>query len=169
MNNYFNNMDNFNGEAGLYSLMNVNGSNSSLLNKLSKQGGNNMTFNMCNYDGFTSPDKLFDIYNGFIRGNIFPDLYNAYKVSRPYDIKPINSQADLLTKVDAYCFFAHDLCLYLDTHPDDEKMISLFEEVSSDSAVVINEYEKKFGPLFSDSGKGFTWSWDKSPWPWENI
>lgn len=168
MNNYFNNIDNISNGNDLFNFMNNSNKNSSVISKLSKQGGNNMNFNKCNYDAPANPDKLFDIYNGFIRGNIFPDLYNNYKLSRPFDIKPINSQAELLTKVDAYSFFAHDLNLYLDTHPNDDKMITLFREVSSDSDIAIKEYEDKFGPLFANSSKGFPWTWSESPWPWEN-
>ena len=168
MNDYFNNIDNVSNGSELFNFINNYDDNSSTINKLSKQGGNNMNFNKCSYDISVNPNDLFDIYNGFIRGNIFPNLYNQYKLSRPFDIKPINSQAELLTKVDAYCFFSHDLNLYLDTHPDDDKMINLFKEVSADADMAVAEYEDKFGPLFSDSSKGFPWTWNKSPWPWEN-
>lgn len=139
-----------------------------LYKKLQGQAGDNMNFNMCGYDGNVSKGDLFDVYNGFIRGNMFPNLYNQYKISRPYDIKPMNEQAELLTKVDAYCFAAHDLNLYLDTHPYDSEMISLFKEISNDSNLAIREYEDKFGPLFAQSSNLYSWSWDNSPWSWEN-
>ena len=50
-----------------------------LSQKLSVQAGDNMNFNKCGFDGKTSPNKLYDVYNGFIRGNMFPDLFNQYK------------------------------------------------------------------------------------------
>ena len=68
-------------------------------------------------------DKLFDPYNGFIRGNMFPDLYNGYKLSKPLDITPLNEQADMLTYIDALCFAIIDLNFYLDLHPNDSNMI----------------------------------------------
>lgn len=162
MNNYFNNAQNINPNG-------FNNADISLKNKLNKQAGDNMTFNMCEYKGDTSPSELFDIYNGFIRGNMFPKLFNQYKLDRPYDIKPMNDQAELLTKVDAYCFAAHDLNLYLDTHPNDRQMINLFNELTSDSKNIIDEYEKKYGPLFVDSSISYPWTWNESPWPWENY
>ena len=172
MNNYFNSMGINNGfdVNSLNNFQNMKDSSNDikLINKLKKQAGDNMTFNMCGYNGDADPGNLFDIYNGFIRGNMFPDLFNNYKITRPYDVKPMNEQAELLTKVDAYCFAAHDLNLYLDTHPNDRDMINLFKELSLDSKMAIDEYEKKYGSLFVDSSVTYPWAWNKSPWPWEN-
>lgn len=173
MNNFFDNMNmydsGFNSFKNMYqdSLDGFNKNGNKLTQKFKGQAGDNMTFNMCGYDGKTNRNELFDVYNGFIRGNMFPVLFNQYKLSRPYDIKPMNEQADLLTKVDAYCFAAHDINLYLDTHPDDKDMFNLFKELSKDSDMAIREYEEKFGPLFVDSSS-FPWSWNNCPWPWEN-
>lgn len=160
MNNYYN---------GLYSNEFTNmGNDINLAKKLNSQAGDNMNYNLCGFDSNVSPNELFDVYNGFIRGNMFPKLYNQYKISRPFDIKPMNEQADLLTKVDAYCFAAHDLNLYLDTHPNDKNMIRLFKELSDDFDKSVLEYESKYGPLFVGSSDGMSWSWNESPWPWEN-
>lgn len=142
--------------------------NNELSQKLNKQAGDNMNFNKCDFNGNTNPGQLYDVYNGFIRGNMFPDLYNQYKLTRPYDIKPVNEQADLLTKVDAYCFAAHDVNLYLDTHPNDRAMIDLYNQYKEDAEAVLKEYENKYGPLFVNSNEGYPWSWNNMPWPWEN-
>ena len=174
MNNYLNSNGNsfINGfdfsEFNNYQNETTNYSDSNLSEKLRKQAGDNMTFNMCDYNGKVNPSNLFDVYNGFIKGNMFPDLFNQYKLSKVYDIKPMNEQAELLTKVDAYCFAMNDINLYLDTHPNDRDMINLFKDISSNSKVVIDEYEKKYGPLFVDSSEKYPWSWNSSPWPWES-
>lgn len=139
-----------------------------LANKLSKQAGDNMNFNIANYKQEINPNAMYDPYNGFIRGNMFPDLYNTYKISRPYDIKPMNDQAELLTYIDAYCFAAHDLNLYLDTNPDDREAIELFKQYTNESKAAIKEYEQKYGPLFVDGSTTYPWAWNESPWPWEN-
>ena len=160
MNNYFNGAEmnmpnNFNSIypgsfSNLNNQNNFNNSNTdmNLVNKLKKQAGDNMTFNKCNFNGDADPSRLYDVYNGFIRGNMFPQLFNQYKLSRPYDVNPMNDQAELLTKVDAYCFAVHELNLYLDTHPYDRDIINLFKELAADSDKAINEYENKYGPLF---------------------
>lgn len=139
-----------------------------LANELKSQAGDNMNFNKCNYTPKANPKDLYDVYNGFIRGNMFPDLYNTYKIPRPYDIKPMNEQAELLTYVDAYCFAAHDLNLYLDNNPNDREMIELFNQYTSEANNAINEYEQKYGPLFVDASTTYPWAWNDSPWPWEN-
>ena len=144
-----------------------NQSNPSLGNKLKSQAGNNMNFNVCDYKQKADTSNMYDPYNGFIRGNMFLDLYNTYKINKPYDIKPANEQAELLTYIDAYCFAAHDLNLYLDSNPDDREMIKLFKDYSDKANGFIREYEQKYGPLFVDASNGYPWSWNNSPWPWE--
>ena len=160
-----NNYGNMNGFPINYDLNNFN---SNLSGKLAKQLGDNMNFNKCDYYGKTGPNDLYDVYNGYIRGNMFPALFNQYKLERPYEIKPLNAQAEMLTKVSAYGFATHDLNLYLDTHPDDRDMVNLFKEFSSDFKRAYNEYERQFGPLFVDDSETYPWAWNDTPWPWEN-
>ena len=140
-----------------------------LKQKLSKQGGDNMNFNKCGYDQMqVNPNNLYDPYNAFIRGNLFPDLYNQFKISKPFEVEPMNEQADLLTRLDAYCFAAHELNLFLDTHPTNNAMINLFTEYTKKAKELQNEYENKYGPLFVDASKTSPWAWNQTPWPWEN-
>ena len=80
---------------------------------------------------------------------------------------PMNEQAELLTKVDAYCFAAHDVALYLDTHPNDQEMIRLYDSLNGEVKKVTMEYESKFGPLLKNGATGYPWTWNNSPWPWE--
>lgn len=138
-----------------------------LKQKLTYQAGNNMNFNT-SYIQNTSPNKMYDVYSGFIRGNMFPDLYNTYKIAKPFDIEPLNEQAELLTYLDAYSFAAHDLNLYLDTHPNDRQMIELFNSYVKEANQIQKEYENNYGPLFVNSSTTYPWAWNNSPWPWEN-
>lgn len=143
-------------------------SNQDLKQKLSAQAGNNMNFNVANYNQSLNPNNLYDFYGGFIRGNMFPDLYNQYKIERPFEIEAMNEQAELLTYVDAFCFAAHDLNLYLDNNPNDRDMIEQFNKFTAEANKYTKEYEKKYGPLFVDASNTYPWAWNKSPWPWEN-
>ena len=142
--------------------------NSKLKQKLNKQAGNNMNFNKCGYDQKDiKPNNLYDVYSGFIRGNMFPDIYNQFKITKPFEVEPMNEQAELLTYLDAYCFAAHDLNLFLDNHPDNKEMIELFKEYNNKLNQLTKEYESKYGPLFVDASTTYPWAWNKSPWPWE--
>lgn len=133
-------------------------------------GVNNNNFNKCNYIQQINPSDLYDAYAGFIRGNMFPDLYNQYKIPRPFEIEPMNEQAQMLTYLDAYCFGAHDINLYLDTHPNDRAMIELYNQYRTEYKNALQQYEKRFGPITvgSDATLAFPWAWNNSPWPWEN-
>lgn len=157
-------MNNYSNYQDYYNMMNM----TSLKNN-NQQAGSNLNFNNCNYEQ-ANIQNLYDAYAGFIRGNMFPDLYNEYKVSKPFNIEPLNEQAEMLTSIDALCFAAHDLNLYLDNFPNDKKMIELFNQYRIQNNKLIEQYEKKFGPLFvnSDANSVCPWAWDNRPWPWEN-
>jgi hypothetical protein len=166
MNNYANMMNNF--PDNFEQFQNAQKPKTELKEKLDTQAGDNMNFNKCDFNGEANPNQVYDVYNGFIRGNMFPDLFNEYKLTRPYDIKPMNEQAEMLTKVDAYSFALNDINLYLDTHPNDQKMINLFKQYSEDVKTVTREYESKYGPLYASSSEGYPWDWNNMPWPWDN-
>lgn len=128
----------------------------------------NLNYNKCTYNQ-VNPENIYDSYAGFIRGNMFPDLYDAYKLSKPFDIEPMNEQAELLTYLDALCFAMIDLNLYLDNFPENKQILDLFNQYKLEENKVMNEYESKYGPLFASSNNSKTsWLWNKNPWPWEN-
>lgn len=126
------------------------------------------TYNEKNYS--QSNEYLFDAYNGFIRGNLFKKSYDPYLRQEPYDVKPMNEQAELLTNIDALCFAMTDLNLYLDIYSDDTNMINLFNQYRIQKENLTKEYESKYGPitLNSDSLNSYPWAWDDMPWPWDN-
>ena len=115
-------------------------------------------------------DNMFDPYNAFIRGNLFKNLYEPYKNNEPYEIRPINEQARLLTKINSLCFTLKDLNLYLDVFPNSNDMINLYNKYLKEKDKLIKEYENTYGPicLDSDTLNNYPWSWNDTPWPWEN-
>lgn len=114
-------------------------------------------------------NSLYDPYQGFIRGNMFKNLYDSYKNKEPYQIKPSNDQAELLTYIDSLSFACVDLNLYLDVNPNDRNAIELFNQYKNQKNNLLKEYQSKFGPLLlsSDSLNTYPWSWNDNPWPWE--
>lgn len=128
----------------------------------------NNNYNQPTYTKNENPSSLYDPYNGFIRGNMFPSLYNEYKV-KPIDIMPKSDKEAILLYVDALSFAAHDINLYLDVYPNDNDMIQLFNQYKVEANKLMEEYQDKFGPLVvnSDATNKTPWTWDNSPWPWE--
>jgi len=113
---------------------------------------------------------LYDPYNGLIRGNLFKNLYDPYKMGEPYEIKPMNEQAELLTYIDALSFAMVDLGLFLDVNPNNQDGIKLFNQYREEKEKLKKDYESKYGPitLDSDSLNSYPWSWNDMPWPWDN-
>ena len=160
MNNYPN-FKNYN-YANSNTLSNMNMYNkNSFNNKYNDQTKMNMT---------NTTNSLYDPYNGLIRGNLFKNLYDPYKSSEPYEIKPMNTQAELLTYIDALSFAMVDLGLYLDVNPNNQEMIKLFNQYREEKERLTKDYESKYGPitLDSDSLNSYPWSWKDMPWPWDN-
>ena len=115
-----------------------------------------------------NPKELYDPYMGFICGNLFPELYNSYKINQPYEIKPMNEQAEALTNIDVLEFAMIDLNLYLDNYPNDTKVLETYKHYSNQYKNMCENYELKYGPLSASSTNGNYWNWIDTPWPWEN-
>ena len=111
-------------------------------------------------------DKIFEPYQGFIRGNMFKNLFDQY--GKVYDVKPLNEQAELLTYIDIYNFACIDLKLYLDVNEDDEELIKLYNMYLAELKKYMMEYENKYGSLIENSSfmKDDSWNW-LNPFPWE--
>ena len=115
-------------------------------------------------------NELYDPYNGLIRGNLFKELYDPYISEEPYEIKPMNDQAKLLTKLDSLGFAMVDLNLYLDVYPNDKEKINLYNQYRREKENLLKEYENKYGPITTTSASlnSFPWAWNNIPWPWDN-
>ena len=145
-----------------------NYTNSNMMQNVNMYNKQNFSFN--NENKMNISNTLYDPYNGLIRGNLFKNLYDPYKSGEPYEIKPINAQAELLTYVDALSFAMVDLGLFLDVNPNNQEAIKLFNQYREEKIKLTKEYESKYGPitLDSDSLNSYPWSWKDMPWPWDN-
>ena len=153
---------------------NYNYTNPNMMSDLNMYNNQNNSFeNMYNKQQMSvknTSNNLYDPYNGFIRGNMFKNLYDPYKLNEPYDVKPMNEQAKLLTNIDALGFAMIDLNLLLDVYPNNQETINLFNQYRKQKESLTNEYESKYGPITtnSDSLNSYPWAWDDMPWPWDN-
>ena len=128
----------------------------------------NSTFNPYNKVDNTN---LADPKEAFLRGNLFNNLYDPYKNYKYGMLQPTNKKEEELYNILMYKFVLKELNLYLDTHPNNSNMVNLYNQYLSEEKKLCNEYEKKYGPLTTDSLNldNNSWNWIKSPWPWEGT
>lgn len=131
-----------------------------------QNNNNSNNYLKCNYNPNEDYNQLYDIYEGFIRGNMFKNLYNDYKI-KPYNIEPKNEQDELLTYIDMYSFAAHDISLYLDTHPNDYDMIKLYNQLNMEIKNLQIKYQKEYEPININDNQMNSWLWATTKWPWE--
>ncbi len=143
---------------------------------------NNYDFDVLSLAGFNlnEPPKPYDYMNksneklvnskeGFLRGNMFKDLYSPYKNMTYKPLKPTTENEVLLYKIMEVEFAVNDLNLYLDLHPEDMSMYETFKMYVKECIRLKDEYAKKYGPLTLDQTNANTYEWMKNPWPWDKT
>ncbi len=105
--------------------------------------------------------NIEDTETGFLKGNMFKDLYDPYKNYQPQVIKPRNEKERLMYEIAMYGFGMNDLVLYLDTNPQDQYALTKFANLQNEYKRAVRNYENKFGPINLTSD-----SLEKLPWPW---
>ena len=74
----------------------------------------------------------------------------------------------LMRKITEVSFVLDELRLFLDTHPDCEEMLSVFQATKEERAELIGKYTEKFGDIegyYPETKHG--WSWNGAPMPWK--
>lgn len=112
---------------------------------------------------------MFSPIEGFEKGNIFRSLYKQYKNYQPAKLMPKDEREKKLLEIQNICFAAHELNLYLDTHPDNQSMLALFNDYMRKEEELTREYESMYGPLTVDSidDNENIFKWVEEKWPWE--
>lgn len=73
---------------------------------------------------------------------------------------------ELLRAVAEADFFAQDLKLYLDTHPDDKRALEMYIEACRQYKACKAAFEDSFYPLTACSaGEDGCWNWPEGVWP----
>ena len=131
----------------------------------------NSNMNINNLSMNNSNINLADPKEGFLRGNLFNNLYDPYKNYKYGILNPTNQKEELLYNILMYKFALTELNLYLDTNPNDSQMLNLYNKYLNEEKKLCNQYEKTYGPLTTDSENlgNTSWKWNKSPWPWEGT
>jgi len=129
-------------------------------------GLTNMDFNDNNID--MNNLNLYSSKEGFLRGNMFRNMYMPYKKLTFINISPKSDREAKLYNVMQYAFAINDLNLYLDVHPEDNKALNLLKEFIKEEKNVKEEYERIYGSLEVCDVKGNDFDWINGPWSWEN-
>lgn len=80
----------------------------------------------------------------------------------------MNEKARLMKKIKEYDFALKELNLYLDTHPNCRRALTLFKKYKDLRKKAVDEYISQFGPITPEqSSDDQHWSWIDDPWPWE--
>ena len=109
-----------------------------------------------------SSKPAYDTEEALKRGTLFPGLdlpfmnmVNTREIEGP------------LAEVMALCFAAHELHLYLDTHPNDCEAFETLQKMLKLSAEAKRRYTARYGPLTpADLAESECFDWLKDPWPW---
>jgi spore coat protein JB len=121
-----------------------------------------------NMYGYNMNNGISDSYIGFIRGNMFDNLYKPYK-NHIYKVMSNNEKDAALLKIQELTFTLIDFNLNLDVNDTDTNIIGLYNQYMQELKNLVNDYENKYGPLTLDSNtlNQYPWVWINCPWPWE--
>ena len=118
------------------------------------------------YDTFNTP--LYGAYEGYLKGNMYNNLYEQYKNYKPATIVPKTEKEQDLFNLNQIGFAMHDLNLYLDVYPEDKQIINIFTKYKDLYNELLNNYEEKYGPLFVNSVNNQSpFEWESKIFPWE--
>ena len=148
--------------------------NDDTMNNLNNQSMNNNNNNMMmnsmnNNNNNQLNSRLLNPYEGFIKGNLFKNLYNAYKNYKPKEIQIKNERDEMLLNVNQLSFARHELNLLLDNYPSNKDALNLFNRYLDMEEKAMQNYERRYGPLLvtSDVQTNTPFAWENDKWPWE--
>ena len=113
--------------------------------------------------------NLYEPYEGFIKGNLFKNLYNEYKNYKPMTLRPTNEKNALMLEIQKYKFALNDLNLYLDVNPNNKEAINIYNNYVVELDKLTKYYENLYGPISLNNNliKTSNFNWINCPWPWE--
>lgn len=111
-----------------------------------------------------NPQKRYRDLQALEYGTLFPDLNLPFHLK----INPAELANTPLNQLRALDFVILELGLYLDTHPYDAEVFSLFREYVALEKAAQESYVAQYGPLVqTDSAIDGGFTWGKGPWPWQ--
>lgn len=113
-------------------------------------------------------NNLYGPYEGFLKGNLFKNLYEQYKKYKPASLKFNSLKEEALFNLNQIGFAMHELNLYLDVYPNNNNALNTFLNYKNMYNDLLKNYEEKYGPINVSSVNGNTpFSWVNTSFPWE--
>lgn len=179
---FLNDMSESNMNSAMQSTMmngnsNMNNVGSGLMNSGTNSNSNNMN-NMTNGNSQNNTNNnlnngsnmmLYGPYEGYVKGNLFRNLYDQYKSYRPMSLAPSSEREEALLNLNQIQFAMHELNLYLDVYPNDANIMRQFVAYRNTYNDLLNQYENRYGALSvnSTSLNSVPFGWVDQTWPWE--
>ena len=179
---FLNDMSESNMNSAMQSTMmngnsNMNNVGSGLMNSGTNSNSNNMN-NMTNGNSQNNTNNnlnngsnmmLYGPYEGYVKGNLFRNLYDQYKSYRPMSLAPSSEREEALLNLNQIQFAMHELNLYLDVYPNDANIMRQFVSYRNTYNDLLNQYENRYGALNvnSTSLNSVPFGWVDQTWPWE--
>ena len=128
----------------------------------------NTSFNNINSNTSTS-NQLYGSYEGYMKGNMFKDLYHGYKNYQPAQLIPKSEEEEALLNLNQMAFAMHEANLYLDVYPDDANMMRSYTNFRNNYNRLLEDYEKKYDALNVNSSElnQVPFGWEEQIWPWD--
>lgn len=80
----------------------------------------------------------------------------------------MNNCEVLLRDVQEKSFLAHEILLYLDTHPEDREAFRAYQRALNERLEAVCAYEQQVRALTPDGLRGHrTFDWADEPFPWQ--
>ncbi|MBP5431293.1 spore coat protein CotJB [Ruminococcus sp.] len=80
----------------------------------------------------------------------------------------MNERRMLLNKIKKYDFTLKELNLYLDTHPECRRALTMFQKYKELRKKAADEFTRRFGAITPEQVTSTeSWTWTEDPWPWE--
>ena len=93
---------------------------------------------------------------------VSPEMKLPENKKCPKDCK----REEIMMKIKELDFAVIELALYLDTHPEDKKVLCLHNHYARELKELKDKYQKIYGPLTINYPCN-KWRWLEEPWPWE--
>lgn len=78
-------------------------------------------------------------------------------------------KAEMLKKLQSLAFVKTECELYLDAYPECMAALDHYKSIVKEYRDLATKYENEYGPIRQENTYGDSWSWVKTPWPWQSA